>query len=330
MKRIVKTNYSSKPVFIVGMNGSGTTMLLDCLNNHAELYGFVRETKLIPYFIKRLDSYGDLKLDRNFIRLFNDFRNLSFFRYTNNGSAPPIPTEWKSLPRNFASIVDSVFSYYAENAGKKRWCEKTPMYAQHIESLGQLFPAAKFIHIIRDGRACVSSFHRRWKYNPMLTMYRWKNVVREARRQSLSVGDRYFEVRFESLTERPEETMREICTFLEIPYMDELLLLSRQRTFTGSQKKQITPNRNSWDQILSPLQIMKIERIGGKLLAQLGYQTNFPKSDWDPNAILRKMMLYRDYLRRGLNELKQPKSKQWDDPKAIIMRAVKQRLTSKY
>lgn len=37
----------SEPIFIVGMNGSGTTMLLDCLGRHPQLYGFPLHSRVI-------------------------------------------------------------------------------------------------------------------------------------------------------------------------------------------------------------------------------------------------------------------------------------------
>ena len=60
---------TSAPVFVVGMNGSGTTMLLDSLGRHPALYAFPKETRLIPYLMSRVSTYGDLTVDANFQRL---------------------------------------------------------------------------------------------------------------------------------------------------------------------------------------------------------------------------------------------------------------------
>ena len=48
------------PVFVVGHNGSGTTMLADCLGHHPDLYIFPFETRVLPHFIRKLARYGDL------------------------------------------------------------------------------------------------------------------------------------------------------------------------------------------------------------------------------------------------------------------------------
>ena len=59
------------PVFVVGMNGSGTSMLIDSLGNHPLLYAASRETRTIPRFIAIAEKYGDLTDDKNFFKLWH-------------------------------------------------------------------------------------------------------------------------------------------------------------------------------------------------------------------------------------------------------------------
>ena len=176
------------PVFIVGMNGSGTTMLLHSLGNHPDLYGFKRETRVLPYFIAHLHRYGNLDDDDNCLRLMRDIYALRAFRQQNGGHPVPLPEDWATMPRDLASIVDTAFRYFAMKEHKNRWADKTPMHALHITELARLFPPARFVHVIRDGRDSAASFHRRWHRTPEVTIHRWKTVVREARRQGM--GDR--------------------------------------------------------------------------------------------------------------------------------------------
>ena len=171
-------NEQLSPVFIVGMNGSGTTMLLDSLGNHPDLYAYPRETRLIPNLIHNVDRYGDLNNDENFLRLWHAVLGIPAFRGKKYKSPkPPLPANWRDFPRNLAAVLDAVFRYFALTHGKIRWCEKTPQHVQHLQNLHAVFPGAKFIHIIRDGRDCAASFHRRWRRQPELTIYRWKKVI---------------------------------------------------------------------------------------------------------------------------------------------------------
>ncbi len=326
-----------RPIFLVGMNGSGTTLLLDCLDNHPQIYGFKRETKVIPYFISRLEKYGDLKRDENFLALWNDFRKTHDFVVINKGVAPPLPENWKSLPRTLATVINGVFQYFASQEGKYRWCEKTPMHALHISALSNVFPDARFIHIIRDGRACAASFHRRWGYSPELTMYRWKNVVNAARAQGKEIPGKYLEITYEDLVTAPEKIMYDICKFLSIDFHENVLYPSRTRQVTtGSTIKEIVKKKEIWPDYFSKNMISRLETIAGSSLHQLGYKTGKPGSDYNPPQILRVTWLYYDYIRLTLKEISQALNSRSSVKEVFTMvhtkisRALKQRRTTKY
>lgn len=315
---------NAAPVFVVGMNGSGTTMLLDCLDNHPNLYGFRRETRLLPYVLATLPKYGDLQVDDNFRRFWDAVRSIPAFRYVNGGEPPAIPDDWREVERSAAAVIDRVFMDFARKAGKQRWCEKTPMHALHIRRFAELFPRARFVHIVRDGRSCAASFQRRWRYTPEFTMYRWKEVVREASRQGAEIPERYLQVRYEDLTADPRQWMTEVCRFIDEPFAEDVLAPSRLRSFTGSRDTSIVARKASWQRQFDPAQQRRLELIGGRWLSALGYETQFADSDHDPAWPLRKYWLYRDYLRLGFRSLRRR------DPGTRIVMAVKQRLTTRY
>lgn len=135
-----------------------------------------------------------------------------------------MPANWKDFPRDMASVLDAAFRYFARTEGKSRWCEKTPQHLQHLGNISKLFPSAKFIHIIRDGRDCAASLERRFKRLPAHSIFRWKNVVRDGRKQGAELGDKYMEVKYEAVTEDPELWMRRICEFVGLPFHEDVLL----------------------------------------------------------------------------------------------------------
>jgi hypothetical protein len=332
---MLEQTHDSQPVFIIGMNGSGTTMLLDCLDSHPSLYGFRRETKVIPYLIESLQKYGDLNDDANFRRLWDEVRNIPDFHHVNHGVVPPLPEDWRNYPRDLGAVLDGVFRYFAAREGKARWCEKTPMHALHIRRLAEIFTNAKFIHIIRDGRACAASFHRRWGRSPALTVYRWKHVVREAQLQARQIPGRYLELRYEDITREPEPRMREVCSFLDVPFDERVLSTSRERPVTiGAQNKNIVAVEDRWRSHFSPRKIEGLEKIAGHTLDQLGYETTNPDGDRDPNAFLRRYWLYSDFIKLGFSDIRRGLSGR--DGGALkslaekIGRSIKQRTTTKY
>src|SRR5204863_74419 len=48
--------------------------------------------------------------------------------------------------------IAAVYETYAARHGKSRWGDKTPMYMQRLPMLERLFPDARFVHLVRDGR----------------------------------------------------------------------------------------------------------------------------------------------------------------------------------
>lgn len=306
-----------EPVFVVGMNGSGTTMLLDCLGRHPKLYAFPRETRLIPYLMARAASYGDLEDDENFRRLWDDVRSLAVFRQANGSEPVPLPDDWRDRPRSLATVLDGVFREFAASEHKQRWCEKTPQHAQHLLALADLFPHARFVHVIRDGRDCAVSFHRRWKRQPQLTVFRWKKVVAMGREQGRRLGtSKYLEVRYEDLTAAPEQTLQGICGFLDLPFHPAVLDSAQpylQSKANGAQRG-LRRNSGKWRSYFSVRSLQALERIAGRTLASCGYDTQFPDSDvdlpvwqrryWSAVETLREYS--REIWRKATGELERP------------------------
>lgn len=288
------------------MNGSGTTMLLDHLNNHPKLFGFRLETRVLPYFIAKLPEYGDLQIDDNFLMLWNEMRVAHPFVIANARKPIPLPDNWRKMERGVADVFDRIMMYFATGAGKARWCEKTPMHVLHITKLSELFPDAIFIHTIRDGRECAASFFRRWGYNPQRTMFRWKTAVREGRRQGHLLGDRYLEVRYDELTRDPESGMRRVCEFISVPFTPGVLTSSRFRPqMSGAEGADISRNPAKYRQYFSDTTVDRLDLIGGSTLAELGYYTQHPHANEDPPPWRVKLWTMTDFCRQGIYEGKE-------------------------
>lgn len=302
-------NSEARPVFVVGMNGSGTTMLLDCLGRHPALYAFPRETRLIPYLIARQKHYGDLAVDANFGRLWDDVRNITAFRAENGGVPVPLPDDWRDYPRTLAAVLDAVFGFFAAAQNKKRWCEKTPQHVQHLLALAHLFPNARFVHVIRDGRDCAASFHRRWKRQPELTVFRWKKIVALGREQGERLAaDQYLEVRYEDLTAQPEIFLRSICNFLGEPFNPAILESARPRMGVavlkaGEERRGLQRNSGQWRTHFTAAKVERLERIAGRTLAGWGYDTGYPLADDDIAVWKRKYWSASETLRMYSREI---------------------------
>jgi|APSaa5957512535_1039671.scaffolds.fasta_scaffold97127_2 hypothetical protein len=60
------------------------------------------------------------------------------------------------------SFIEKNFDSFLNESGKKVFVEKTPANAYRIAYIHKLFPNAKFIHLIRDGREVALSARKKW------------------------------------------------------------------------------------------------------------------------------------------------------------------------
>jgi len=329
-------NSGAGPIFIVGMNGSGTTMLLDHLNHHSQLYGFKEESRILPYYLNKASKYGDLCEDQHFLALWEDMRQAFPFWKLNQKAPIPLPDNWQAMDRSPAAVFDAIMHYFASREGKPRWCEKTPMHVTHMLTLSEHFPSAKFIHVIRDGRECSASFHRRWQYHPQSTMYRWKQVVKEGRRQgALLDSNIYKEVMFEQLTTAPEPEMRSICEFLGVDFEAAVMQTSRsEHRMSGATSQVIVPNSGKYKTYFSKRELEALERIAGKVLASLGYPAALPDSDKDPARLKLWFWSIKNHFKQGLAvihmKLRSKGRKPWRMVYYRFKSALQQKLTNKH
>lgn len=277
-------------VFITGMNGSGTTMLADCLNNHPLIYIPRPEIKTIPYYYFTISKYGDLRNEHNFRKLLKDFSGNPGFIVSNNNAPLKIPFNFDSLKeKTLSTVIDLTFSFLASKVNKPVWGDHSPKYAAFIPVLIDLFPKAKIIHIIRDGRDNAQSFNRRFGQNIYRTVFQWKNLVQKARVDGFAAGsERYFEIKYEDLTNSPDYYMKKICAFLDVPFDSNVLNSSMpmyEKENTGRQKGFIVPNSGKWRERLTDTQIKKLEDIAGETLVSLGYPIMFNAGNKDIGAV---------------------------------------------
>lgn len=262
-------------------------MMLDHLGRHPELFGFRLETYVLPHYLMHEQRYGELAVNDNFLQLWKDMRSEYAFRRCNKGRALDLPADWMDAKRSAAGIFDRIMLKFAEKEGKQRWCEKTPVYALHITKLSRALPASLFIHMLRDGRDCAASDHRRWGRHPNGAIARWKHVVAEGRRQGSLIGKRYLEVRYEDVTNNPRAEMSRVCDFLCVPFSDLVMTTSTSPRNRGVDAKSIIKNQNRGVNYFNAKRLRSLEQIAGRQLSVLGYKNDCPQSNRMPGRFER-------------------------------------------
>jgi hypothetical protein len=183
--------------------------------------------------------------------------------------------------------IAAVFEEYAAARGKPRWGDKTPLYMQHLRLLERLFPDARYVHLLRDGRDAALSYlampegivTRSWSTPRDAAGFacQWATEVGAARALGRRVGPgRYLEVRYERLVAEPEEELGAICAFLELPYEAEMLRYpgnvdASAKPHQTSLTRPPTPGLRDWRTGMAPADVAAFEAIAGDRLRALGY-----------------------------------------------------------
>ena len=131
----------------------------------------------------------------------------------------------------YSELVDSLRTAASDSEHKTRWVDQTPEYSFHICGLRKLFPTALFIHIVRDVDSVVRSmlnFHRIAGTNVVANeeeAYKyWLRTVRACLKAEEAYGPHVvYRLRYTTLVEKPESTLRSLLDFLGEPYSAKCL-----------------------------------------------------------------------------------------------------------
>jgi Sulfotransferase family len=280
------------PVFIVGCGRSGTTMLMLMLDRHPQL-AIPTESHFIMHQWRQRRSMvagGSFQADVLTKRILQS----DHFRRWD------VPEEivWHNVHAldkpGFADVIRAVFLAYAATQGKPRWGDKTPVYVHELDLLARLFPDARFIHIIRDGRDVALSYssHESAPWGPMnvsQAALKWRRDVNAGRRSgALLGGSRYIEVRYESLVDDAQGQLEAVCRFLDLPFEQAMLkpdergelklrhyLRHNRPAYSRSLEAPIRGARD-WRWQMPASDARDFESVAGDLLTLLEYERRFP------------------------------------------------------
>jgi len=284
----------ARPIFIVGVHRSGTTLLRYMLGSHSGIY-IPPESDFIPYFFLH-DPSGELsdeRITRMLRIIFDRYRFVKEWQ-----GDPPTPSQFTaSLPdRTPAAFLDALYGAYAKQYGAERWGDKTPIYASYLALIHQIFPNAQFLHIIRDGRDAALSMLDKYEreefhVDVFFAARNWVRRIRRAQRAGSQIGPRlYYELRYERLIKDPEGELRAVCEFLGEtfePGMLEYHRVARERIapdshfFSSVRNPPSRQRMGRWQHEMSVKDQRLVQFVAGRLLAELGY----PLIDLGPMSV---------------------------------------------
>lgn len=303
-------------LFAVGCPRSGTTLLQRMLDNHPDL-AVANDTHFIPKAIKGAATDGDPPLTPELVEKTRTYR-----RFHRLGVSDEAVRRAAESADTYGEFVGALYTEFAGMRGKPLGGEKTPDYVGELPLLHALFPWARFIHIVRDGRDVALSVRKWadenkgpgklefWSEEPVaVCALWWRRQVETGMRDGRRLGPRkYHELRYEDLVAEPEKNLREMAIFLDLPYSEKMANYHegkiREKPGIDAKKAWLPPTRSlrNWRSEMSERDVELFEALAGDLLRELGYELSvkgFSPEVEDTAARLRDWWENADSRRRG-------------------------------
>lgn len=279
--------------FICGTPKSGTTWIQRLLDTHPEVVcsgeGHFADSFIVP-FVRLAQSYNK----RLAMAAERVYEGKPYYQEVK-------PKDMEYIARSFVGLI---MSQRRIPEGTKWVGDKTPHYTLRLNLLSRLFPEAKFIHVVRDGRDVITSTcHHAYRAGQRAVIDKtrpeyfrftaqcakvWVKTVTTAHNFGLKNPDRYLMVKYEDMHKDPELVLTSIFQFLgvstEVDTIKNCIQKNEFKALSGGRDKG-EENKNSyfrsgepgnWKKFLTKTALQGVYNQAGKLLKQLGYVQGMP------------------------------------------------------
>jgi hypothetical protein len=203
----------TKLLFVIGPPRSGSTLLMRMLSSHSAIY-----SRAEPHLLTPLAHLG-----------FYDTVDAAPFDHLQ--AQQSVREFVADLPRGEEDYLDACRAYTdvlygrmleARGKGKPLFLDKTPANALVLPFIAKLYPRARYVVLTRHPAAIWSSYANSFfdgdyvaarTFNPILNRY-VPAMARFLRDRPVPL----VRVAYEDLVQRPEDEMRRVFVFLELPF----------------------------------------------------------------------------------------------------------------
>jgi hypothetical protein len=208
-------------------------------------------------------------------------------------------------------LVDRVLleTLERQDANARYLVERTPWHASHLPLIADVYPDARVINIVRDGRAVGRSLVS-MPWGPATideAATEWRKSVEDARRGGVALGDRYREILYERLLEEPRARTSELLEWLGLELSDETWdrILAEAGAEFNVDPGSPGVRTDKWRDELSDADVRAFERVAGTHLEMFGYER--AATDEEGPRSFRRLIAH-DRARAGARLIRQPRS----------------------
>jgi Sulfotransferase family len=301
-----------RAVFVGGCERSGTTMLGAMLGAHSDCIATPETQFLEHQFTEAAFDPGALDPRKTLARIMANRRYRLLWQFPIDPGGVRVEDVGSSYPRVLSWLVQA----YGRQQGKQGsvWIDHTPSNFRRALTLLRLFPEARFIHLVRDGRAVAASLlPLDWGPNNALHAAEfWMGRCATGLAAEAQLGpERVLRVRFEDLVSTPEIVLQQIATFAELDYQSGMAegaglqpgrYHQQQHHLVGQPPDQSRLDR--WRRNLVPRQLEIFEAEVGDFLPILGYEQLYGIRARPATQLEVLRMRLSDLARRTTNNLR--------------------------
>ncbi len=268
-------------VFVVGCGRSGTTVLRTVLDSHPDLAVSHEGRFVAPLGLRRAryERPEGFATDRLIADLTADRAVRTNLEFDEDDVRAALAGP---APDGFPDAVRRIFAHYAAVRGKSRYGDKFPGYVLRMDLLAGMFPEARFVHIVRDGRDVALSYRAIAPADAVTLAFDWRSRVSAGRAAGATLGPaRYQEVRYEDLVTDPRPTVEGLCGFLDLAFDPAMLDFAAREGGVPAKvttnprharlAEPLSPGTRSWRTHMDAADVAAYEAVAGDLLTECGY-----------------------------------------------------------
>lgn len=255
-----------KPNFIVGCARSGTTILSKWFHHHPD--------------VANLSEANDIW----------DPTGYPWASSTNGRSSPPIwinpeahTARWWQDNASRQTTIRAVFGVYQTLKYAKVFLNKSPLNTFRIPYLLTIFPNARFVHLVRDGRAVAHSYAKKQRHDMKKDLHIYRELgydfpieelaLKLAQRTidevamcdeqfGLTSSGRLLEIKYVDFCTQTDLVLDKLCKYIGI---------QKSRFDTFSQSIQMVNQNHKWRTEFSNVLIQEIQNRQYSGLVRWGY-----------------------------------------------------------
>lgn len=276
--------------FIIGRPRSGTYLLRSLFDAHPNV---VIPTEC-PLIVNLYPKWGKTKQwnKKKLLRFYDDILfHKEFHKWDIDQEALKKDLLSFSGEHSFQSLIKVVYLHSHSAFPKKEITlvgDKNPVYSTNTHKVMRAFPDARFIHLTRDYRDNLVSIKKvdfEAPYTPLIA-YRWRHSARLLDKLKKRHSAAFYTLKYEDLVSQPQQEMKKLSKFLEIPYHEEVFDFYKQRdaSFKNHPDKELKTYHQSlsnpinkekigvWKKNLSDKEVEMLETVIGEYSELSGYE----------------------------------------------------------